>query len=119
MLRSQLEKCCIDYFSKLVKALSCNTNRAEPGSMLTVEEQSVKALRMMTSYIEQRRPYIGDMPLVAYHPQMRAVLLHEFKAGRPIVVIVRRIQVHPSGPFGLTYTLGDARALYYEADRDE
>ncbi len=52
-------------------------------------------------------------------PQMRAVLLHEFKAGRPIVVIVRRIQVHPSGPFGLTYTLGDARALYYEADRDE
>ena len=79
MLRSKLAKCCIDYFSKLVKALSCNTNRAEPGSMLTVEEQSVKALRMMTSYIEQRRPYIGDMPLVAYHPQMRAVLLHEFK----------------------------------------
>jgi hypothetical protein len=116
MLRSKLAKCCIDYFSNLVKALSCNTSRAEPGSMLTIEEQLVKAVCMMTSYIEQRRPHISDMPLVACHPQLRAVLLHKFKAGRPIVVIVRHIQVDPSGLFGLTYTLGDARALYYDAD---
>jgi hypothetical protein len=87
--------------------------------MLTVEEQLAMAVRMMTSYIEQRRPYIDDIPLVACHPQTRAVLLHEFKASRPIIVIVRRIQVDPSGPLGSTYTLGGARALYYGADRDE
>ena len=119
MLRSKLAKYCVDYFYNLIKALLCsNTNRANTGSMLTVGEQLVEAVHKMTSYIEQRRPGIDDIPLVACHPQMRAVLLYEFKAGRPIIVIVLRIQIQPSIPSRLTYSLSDARALYYEADKD-
>jgi hypothetical protein len=122
MLRSKLAKHCIDYFYNLVKALRCsNTNRANPGSMPTVGEQLMEAVHKMTSYIEQRRPGTDDIPLVASHPQMRAVLLYEFKAGRPIIMIVLRIQIQPSIPSesGLTYSLSDVRALYYEADRDQ
>jgi hypothetical protein len=120
MLRSKLAKHCLDRFYNLVKALLCsNTNRANAGPMLTVGEQLVEAVHKMTSYIEQRRPGIDDIPLVACHPQMRAVLLCEFKAGRPIIVIVLRIQIQPSMPSGLTYSLSDARALYYEADKDQ
>jgi hypothetical protein len=34
-------------------------------------------------------------------------------------MIVRRIQVQPSNPSGSTYSLSDARALCYEADKDQ
>jgi hypothetical protein len=120
MLRSKLAKHCVDYFYNLVKTLPCNnTNRANVGSMLTVGEQLVEAVHKMTSYIEQRRPGIDDIPIVACHPQMRAVLLYEFNAGRPIIVIVLRIRIQPSIPSGLTYSLSDARALYYEVDKDQ
>ena len=117
MLRSKLAKHCVDYFYNLVKALPCrNTNGS---SMPTVEEQLVEAVHKMTSYIEQRRPGIDDIPLVACHPQMRAALLYEFKAGRPVIMIVLRIQIQPSISSGSTYSLSDARALYYEADTDQ
>jgi hypothetical protein len=120
MLRSKLAKHCVDYFYHLVKALPCrNTNRANAGSMPTVVEQLVEAVHKMTSCIEQRRPGIDDIPLVAYHPQTRAVLLYQFKVGRPIIIIVRRIQIQPSTSSGLTYSLSDVRALYYEADKDQ
>lgn len=120
MLRSKLANQCVDYFYNLVKVLPCsNTNRADAGSMLTVEEQLVEAVHKMTSYIEQRRPGVDDIPLVACHPQMRAVLLSEFKVGRPIIIIVLRIQIQPSTQSGLIYSLSDARALYYEADKDQ
>ena len=120
ILRSKLAKHCVDYFYNLVKTLLCsNTNRANAGSIPTVGEQLVEAVHKMTSYIEQRRPRMDDIPLVACHPQMRAVLLYEFKAGRPIIIVVRRIQIQPSIPSGSTYSLSDARALYYEADKDQ
>lgn len=120
MLRSKLAKYCVCYFHNLAKASLCsNANRANAGSMPAVEEQLVEAVHKMTSYIEQRRPGMDDVPLVACHPQTRAILLHEFKAGRPIIIIVRRIQIRPLIPSGLTYSLSDARAMYYEADNDQ
>lgn len=120
ILRSKLAKHCVDYFYNLVKASLCsNTNRVIAGSMATFGEQSVKAVHKMTSHIEQRRPGIDDIPLVACHPLTRAVLLSEFKAGRSIIIIVRRIQIQPSIPSGPTYSLSDVRALYYEADKDQ
>jgi hypothetical protein len=120
ILRSKLAKHCVYYFYNLVKALLCsNINRVNAGSIPTVGEQLVEAVHKMTSYIEQRRPGIDDIPLVACHPLTRAVLLYEFKAGRPIIMIVRRIRIQPSIPSGLTYSLSDVRALYYEADKDQ
>jgi hypothetical protein len=104
----------------LAKALPySNSNRANAGSMPTVGEQLVEAVHTMKSYIEQRRPGIDDIPLVARHPLTRAVLLSEFKAGRSIIIIVRRIQIQPSIPSGSTYSLSDVRSWYYEADQDQ
>jgi hypothetical protein len=124
MLRHQLAKASVTYFTDLVKSLPCsNPDRTAVGSKPRkrqyIEDQLLEAVHWMRSCIEQRNPDEDDVELVAVYPQFRAILLYEFNAGRPIIVMVRRIQINSAGPSGLTYSLGDARASYFEANKDK
>jgi hypothetical protein len=123
MLRHQLAKASVAYFVDLVKALPCGNPTCVVGSTPKkrqyIEEQLLEAVHWMRSSIEQQIPGEDDIELVATYPQFRAILLYEFNAGRPIIVMVRRIQITTASPSGLTYSLGDARALYFEASNDK
>lgn len=44
----------------------------------------------MRTRTEQQNLHKGDNGLVAVYPQFRAILLYEFNAGRPVIVMVRR-----------------------------
>ena len=123
MLRHQLAKASVAYFTDLVQALPCsNADRAVVGSNPTkrqyIEDQLLEAVHWMRSRVKQQDPHEDDIELVATYPQFRAVLLYEFNAGRPIIVMVRRIEITTASS-GLTYSLGDARALYFEANKVE
>ncbi|KAI9762488.1 MAG: hypothetical protein M1840_001248 [Geoglossum simile] len=122
-LRCDLAKACVAYFTDLVAALPCNNgNRAvickAPALRDYIEEQLQEAVHWMRSCVVQGNPGQHDIELVAIYPQFHAVLQHEFNRGRSIVVAVRRVQINAIVPETLTYSLSDARALYFEIDKD-
>jgi hypothetical protein len=124
MLRHQLAKASVTYFTDLSKHFRgaipiASSSAPHQTRRQYIEEQLLEAVHWMRSSIEQQTPGEDDIELVATYPQFRAILLYEFNAGRPIIVMVRRIQITHAGPSGLTYSLGDARALYFEANKDK
>ena len=104
MLRHELATACVDYF--------CNAVVATLG-----RSELDEAARKMISFIPQRQPGLDDIPVVAAHTQFHAILRYQYHTRRPIIVMVRRIEIDHSELDGLIYTLNDARALFWVPNR--
>jgi hypothetical protein len=132
-LRVELAKLAMRHFVDMAHALPHTDSRRAPvGKGPTerywVEDQLVEAAHFMTSCI---RTPDGDLPLLAIYPQFRILLAHLFHSNIPIVVSVRRIELHttrpgterdpleiaeihdPADTLTFHYALRDARALFF------
>ncbi|KAK6544017.1 hypothetical protein TWF694_000731 [Orbilia ellipsospora] len=118
-LRYELARLCVSYFDKLVRGLSIDVKptleRNGISQSISIEQQLLQAVQRMRSIIPQTDGQ--GIEVMAAYPQFRMLFLHEYNQDRPIVISMQRIRIDKSNPEKITYTLMDARALYFKADK--